>query len=146
IVAAIILFVLPSKTNAPTTSSQGQTSTTTPAQSVVAQIPDVIVVASPTIGSAVSSTTVTIAGTARGPWYFEASFPAEILDAQGKVLAQSPAQAQGNWQTNDFVPFSVKLSYPKQPSGSAGTIVLKKDNPSGDPAHDQSLSIPVVFK
>jgi hypothetical protein len=38
-----------------------------------------------------------VAGMARGPWYFEASFPVKLLDAQGTVVTQSPAQAKGEW-------------------------------------------------
>lgn len=142
ITAAGTLFILPSKTNAPTTDT-GQATTT--AQADVAQIPGTIVVSSPLIGGAVGSTTLTAAGSARG-WYFEASFPIEIRNASGTLLTQAPAQAQGDWMTSEFVPFIGTLIYPAQPVGSKGTLILRKDNASGLPEHDESLEVPVVFQ
>ncbi len=112
-----------------------------PKSTLPAGIPDVI-----TFTDITASTTGTrVAGQARGTWYFEASFPVKILDASGATIAQGPAQAQSDWMTTDFVPFVASLSYPTQPKGSHGTILIKNDNPSGDPARDQSVSIPVVF-
>ncbi len=104
---------------------------------------NVIHVSAPTINATVRSLLV-ITGEAVGTWYFEASFPALLLDANGKVLAQSPAKAQGNWMTTNFVPFTVTLSF-AQPTTATGTLVLKKDNPSGLPQNDDSISIPVRF-
>jgi len=94
-------------------------------------------------GDTVSSP-LTVTGKARGYWYFEASFPAELLDANGAQLAIQPAQAQSDWMTTDFVPFSVTLTYPT-PSTATGTLMLRKDNPSGEPANDDWLAIPVTF-
>lgn len=87
---------------------------------------------------------LTVTGRARGPWYFEASFPAQILDANGAVLATQPAQAQSDWMTTDFVPYAVTLTYPA-PSTATGTLMLRKDNPSGEPQNDDYLAIPIVF-
>jgi hypothetical protein len=137
IAAAIILFILPGKTSAPTT----DTSQTPPSP----QIPDTIVVQSLFNTSAITSP-LTVTGKARGSWYFEAQFPVELKNAQGKVIAQGIAHAQGDWMTKDFVPFSVTLTYPAQPPASQGTLILKNDNPSGDPSRDKALSIPVTFK
>jgi hypothetical protein len=142
IIAAVILFILPGKTSAPTTTGQ-QATTTVPAENLVAQIPNTVVVSAPYINAKVSSP-LTISGTARG-WYFEASFPVEIRNASGTIIGQGPAQAQGDWMTSDFVPFVATISFPAQPKGSSGTIILRKDNPSGLPENDQSLSIPVTF-
>ena len=88
---------------------------------------------------------LTITGKARGPWYFEASFPIELQDANGAVLAMTTAQAQGDWMTEDFVPFTATLNFPAQPAGSLGKIVLKRDNPSGEPQNDASIVVPVQF-
>ncbi|MDB5225750.1 MAG: hypothetical protein JWL87_702 [Candidatus Adlerbacteria bacterium] len=143
VIAALILFILPGKTNAPTTGTD-QPATTTPAGNLVAQIPNTIVVSAPYINGEVSSP-LTITGSARA-WYFEASFPIEIRNASGTIIGQGPAQAQGDWMTSDFVPFVATLSFPAQPAGSPGTIILRKDNPSGLPQNDESLSLPVVFQ
>jgi hypothetical protein len=87
---------------------------------------------------------VRVRGEARGNWYFEASFPAEILDANGKQLAIVPIQAIGEWMTTEFVPFDTSISFPT-PTTNTGTIVLHKDNPSGLPEYDDEVRIPVVF-
>ncbi len=108
-----------------------------------AQLDDRIRVTSPAPGEAVSSP-LTVTGEARGTWYFEASFPAELQDANGKVLAQTPAQAKGDWMTDKFVPFSVTLIFPK-PATPTGTLILHRDNPSGLPQNEASVSIPVTF-
>jgi len=139
-VAGIALFVVPAK--APTTDSGEQQASSAPQ---VASIPDTITVSSPMIGTTVDSPLM-VTGEARGPWFFEASFPAKLLDASGKTIAQTPATATGDWMTTDFVPFTIRLAFSAQPSGSKGTLILQNDNPSGDPAKQQTLYIPVVFK
>jgi hypothetical protein len=109
----------------------------------VAERPGLIRVDSLKPGDVVASP-LTITGEARGTWYFEASFPAHLLDADGKELAVLPVQAQGEWMTEDYVPFKATL-YFTAPTTPTGTLVLKKDNPSGLPEHDDELRIPVRF-
>jgi hypothetical protein len=139
--AAVALFVIPAK--APTVDGPA---TTTPQ---IAQIADTIVVITPTIDATVSSP-LTIAGQARGPWYFEASFPIILTDWDGKIIAQGHGQATSDWMTTDFVPFTATLTFttptPGDPAKNRGTLILKNDNPSGDPARDKYLEIPVEFK
>jgi hypothetical protein len=108
-----------------------------------AQKDDLIWVASPLPNQLVSSP-LAIAGRARGNWYFEASFPVKILDANGLMLAQAPAQAQGDWMTTEYVPFTLSLPFTK-PTTATGTLVLEKDNPSGLPQHANELRIPIRF-
>lgn len=86
---------------------------------------------------------LTITGEAKG-WYFEASFPMQLLDGNGKVIAQGPAQAQGDWMTSAFVPFKSTLAFAK-PSTATGTLILRNDNPSGLPENARELRIPVRF-
>ena len=103
-----------------------------------------IVVTNPTAGS-VTAKTFTVTGKARGPWYFEASFPVRVLDGKGNVLATGVAQAQGDWMTTEFVPFTVSITVPNAYTGSA-TLVLQKDNPSGLPEKDASISFPFTIQ
>ena len=86
-----------------------------------------------------------VKGEARGNWYFEASFPAKLFDDNGFLLGITPAQALGNWMTEDFVPFNVILPF-AVPSTSKGRLILEKDNPSGLPEYANELRIPVYFK
>ncbi len=106
---------------------------------------DLIQAAFPRPGSRITSPLVA-EGEARGNWYFEASFPISIHKADGTQIGQGYAQAQGEWMTTEFVPFqSISIEFEPQPAGSAGTVILHKDNPSGLPEHDDELRIPVVF-
>lgn len=105
---------------------------------------DLIVVESLAPGDYVASP-LTVTGRARGTWYFEASFPVQLLDGNGNVLASGPAQAQGDWMTTEFVPFAITLPAFAAPGTANGTLVLKKDNPSGLPEHEDELRIPVRF-
>lgn len=134
--AGVALFILPAPAEAPQ-NNNGEGSN-------IAGIPDLITVGAPTRGALISSP-LTITGSARGYWYFEASFPVELRNAQGTIIAQHYAEAQSDWMTEDFVAFKAILSFPAQPNGSQGTLILRKDNPSGLPENDRSLEIPVVF-
>ncbi|MEK7520133.1 MAG: Gmad2 immunoglobulin-like domain-containing protein [Patescibacteria group bacterium] len=87
-----------------------------------------------------------VAGKARGIWYFEASFPLILTDWDGRIIAESHAAAQDEWMTENFVPFTGTLTFEKPLYGTKGTLILKKDNPSGLPEHDAALEIPVLFE
>ncbi len=107
---------------------------------------NLIRVMSPSPNGAISSPFV-VKGEARGTWFFEASFPVELFNSNGERIALSIATAKGEWMTEDFVPFEAPLKFDpyKVVSGSKGTLVLRKDNPSGLPENDDALQIPVVF-
>lgn len=140
VIGVFALIVLP---GAKTAEAPGGTvaTTTTPG---FASLPDTITVTAPAIDATVTSP-ITITGQARGGWYFEASAPVKLLNSAGSVIAQGFVTAQGDWMTSDFVPFSGSLSFPAQPSGSVGTLVLNNDNPSGEAANLKTLNIPVQF-
>jgi hypothetical protein len=106
-------------------------------------VANLIRVSVPAPGAVIESP-LTVIGEARGIWYFEASFPIELHDAEGNVLKTIVAQAQDEWMTENFVPFTATLTFPSQPPGE-GTLVFRKDNPSGFPEHDAELRIPVRF-
>jgi hypothetical protein len=144
----VLIFVQPKQAGAPSP-TPGQVATTTgqtPGGNTdnVAVIDNLIEVTLPLKNANVSSPLV-ITGQARGAWYFEASAPVELRDAKGKVIAQGHIEAQSDWMTEDFVPFKATLTFAKQPAGSTGTLVLQNDNPSGDPARQKELLIPVKF-
>lgn len=105
---------------------------------------DLIRVTAPLSGALITSPLM-IRGEARGTWYFEASFPVRLLDGDGKEVAIIPAQAKGEWMTEEFVPFEVELAF-TAPSTDEGTLVFQKDNPSGLPEHDDEFRMPVKFR
>lgn len=130
---------------APMGGSGGASSSSSSVSSVSSQpYADMIQVDSPAPNAAVSkSQPLVVTGRAVGPWYFEASFPVKLLDSNGNVLAQGPAQAQSDWMTTDFVPFVITLNFTT--TDTSGTLVLQNDNPSGEPANAKSISIPLTF-
>ncbi|KKW14205.1 MAG: hypothetical protein UY54_C0021G0003 [Parcubacteria group bacterium GW2011_GWA2_50_10b] len=117
--------------------NNGGDATTTPTQNALIRVD------SP-LPNAVVTSPVTVSGEARGNWYFEASFPIKLLDANGRLLAQAPAQAQGEWMTTEFVPFRLSLPFATSTTAT-GILVLEKDNPSGLPENAAEVRIPVRF-
>ncbi|MEK7211616.1 MAG: GerMN domain-containing protein [Patescibacteria group bacterium] len=99
-------------------------------------------VTKPTANAVVTSP-LQIEGEAR-LWYFEASFPVKLVDDNGNVLAQGPAQAQSDWMTENFVPFKAELKF-NPPTMEKGKLILSKNNPSGLPQNDEQIEVPVVF-
>lgn len=136
IIAAIagITFLVMSGKKAPSEQSSGDNS---------AEKQDLIRVNSPKPGDTIASP-VKITGEARGYWFFEASFPIKVKDAEGNELGIGIAQAQSEWMTEDFVAFEALVSFSKSPTGT-GLLVLEKDNPSGLPENADELRIPVIF-
>lgn len=99
-----------------------------------------IQVVSPQPGEAIASPVV-IYGQAR-LWYFEASFPVYLEDANGKRIASGIATALDDWMTEEFVPFRAVLEWYGTPTPT-GTLVFQKDNPSGLPENDDAMRMPV---
>lgn len=134
------------------TSPDSQTNGQTDSGNTAAKA-DLVRVTSP-LPSASVTNPLTITGEARGSWYFEASFPVELTDWNGKIIARGIAKAQGDWMTTDFVPFTASLAYSlDEISGSKSTagysnraiLTLKKDNPSGLPENDDAVEFPVYL-
>ena len=86
-----------------------------------------------------------IVGEARGNWFFEGSFPILLIDENGRKIAEHYASAKSDWMTENFVPYEALLEF-TVPHTPTGTLVLKKDNPSGLLEHDAEVRIPVRFK
>lgn len=109
------------------------------------ELTDLIQVEMPLPNEAITSR-VLVRGKARGNWFFEGSFPVKLV-VNGEVIAQTVAEAQGEWMTNEFVDFKAILDFEDKSSTEArrGDLILEKDNPSGLPENDKSLRIPVII-
>lgn len=94
--------------------------------------------------NAAVSRAFTVSGEARGNWFFEASFPVLVRDPAANLVGQGIAQAEGEWMTTDFVPFTATVTVADY-VGPA-TLVLIKDNPSGLPEHDDSVEFPILVQ
>lgn len=102
-----------------------------------------VIVESPTKIDLVGSP-VTVRGKAKGTWFFEAVFSMQIEDSDGSVLGRGVANAEGEWMTENMVPFSGDIVF-NSPKGNKGFLVLYKDNPSGLPENSKSIRIPITF-
>jgi hypothetical protein len=80
-----------------------------------------------------------------GGWFFEATFPVKILDADGTILGQGQARAQNDWTSTGTVLSTGVIPF-LAPHSATGTIVFSKDNPSGLPQNGESFSVPVKFQ
>ncbi|OGM89424.1 hypothetical protein A3J77_01950 [Candidatus Wolfebacteria bacterium RBG_13_41_7] len=109
---------------------------------------DLIIIDNPRPNQIIESPII-IEGQARGNWFFEASFPIKLFDADGNQIAMAIAQANppagGDWMTTDFVPFKAILGF-ASPETSSGVLILEKDNPSGLPQSADQLRVPVKFE
>jgi len=105
---------------------------------------DLIVVELPFPGAVVGKQ-FSVIGEARGNWYFEASFPVKVVGNDGEILFSGFATAEGDWMQTGFVPFKLDVSVPESYIGPA-TLILQKDNPSGLPENDATLSFPIVIE
>ena len=96
---------------------------------------------------------VTIQGEARGTWFFEGDFPVVLTDWDGLIIAEGYATAKSDgstdsppsWMTEDFVRFEAELEFQVPAVYNRGSLILRKDNPSGMPEHDDALEVPVYF-
>ena len=132
------LFAIPAPT-LPITAT-----TTPPVATATPTLAERVVVTSPKQNAVVGQTFV-VSGQAPGPWYFEASFPIKIVDKDNNFIGQGIAQAQGEWMTVEQVTFTATVTLDGPYSGPA-TVVLLRDNPSGLPQYDDSVSIPIVIQ
>lgn len=97
----------------------------------------------PEAGSRVSSP-IELSGEALGVWFFEGSFPFRLQTRNGDVLASGAVEADGDWMTTEFVPFSATIEYDVEVEMEA-ELVLMNDNPSGLPENDVSLTVPLTL-
>ena len=89
--------------------------------------------------------TFQVKGSAPGNWFFEASFPLQVRDNDGNVIARTFASALSDWMTTELVGFSSTIIIEGSYKGPA-TLILLKDNPSGLPEHDDAVEIPIIIQ
>jgi len=119
-------------------------------QAHMADKADMIVLTTPAPNTVMTKPQV-LSGEARGNWFFEASFPLVLTNWDGLIIAEGFATAGSEWMTKEFVPFTATLEYENPYKAGdpefmkRGFLILKRDNPSGLPEHDDALEIPIFF-
>ncbi len=144
-IVAVILFT--NRTEAPVISETPAPTTPAVTEPAPATKDDLIVLDSPLPGSAIASP-LTITGKARGTWFFEGSFPVTLVNWDGLIIADGYATAQGEWMTTEYVPFVGTITFEKPDTevSDRGWIILKKDNPSGEPQFDNALEVEIKYQ
>jgi len=89
---------------------------------------------------------IKISGKAVGNWFFEGSFPIELVDLDKNIIATGIATSTEDWMTENFINFSSEIYFDRPTSTKNAILILKKDNPSGNPEFDRSVFIPVILK
>lgn len=109
---------------------------------------DMVVVSKPVLGEVISSPLI-VEGTARGGWFFEGSFPIDITDIEGNIIAQKYATTKdgADWMVGREVeiPFEGEIQFTVPEGVTEGYVVFKKDNPSDLRELDDQFAIPVRF-
>jgi hypothetical protein len=104
---------------------------------------DTVTVNAPRSGDRISSP-LSVSGVVPGPWSFEAEFPVEIVDANHEKVAEGFATVKGDWMTTDPVSFTASVPF-EAPVTDEGFVIIRKANPSGDQATDDSVEVPITF-
>lgn len=86
-----------------------------------------------------------ISGEAVGGWFFEADFPIKLYDENDNLIGTAIATAQGDWMTEEFVPFTAEMNYSND-GAKKGKLVFEKDNPSDMRELDDQLFFYVYFE
>jgi|GEM_PF-981424 len=103
-----------------------------------------VVVTEPVSGAFVANSFI-VRGTVPPGWMFEGVFPVELQNAKGIAIAQATGTElePGSWSSGSPIAFTATVEFPA--TTGKGTLVLKKDNPSGLPENDRSFKLPVAF-
>ena len=134
----------PVAVNNPTTSSNTTPTNQTTSYKEYTSLKGVKLRLNEPLSGATVTSPLKISGQVPGSWSFEASFPVKLVDQDQKEIASGHATLQGDWMTDDYVPFTAQLTF-TAPTAKAGYLILQKDNPSGDAAKDDSATIEVKF-
>lgn len=89
---------------------------------------------------------LTITGQAIGPWYFEATAPVDVVNWDGLIIGSGYIEAESDWMTENFVPFSATLNYSYSENNPDGWIIIRNANASGEPQFDKAIEIPVQLQ
>lgn len=85
-----------------------------------------------------------VSGLARGQWFFEATFPLEVVDAHGISLGAGYVQSFSNWMTEEFIPFQGEVEF-SESTTKKGTLIISNANPSGLSKHHREVRVPIQF-
>lgn len=135
---AIATFLLGGCSNAPIDITDRNSPSSSPSR-----VESEVIVTSPVSGDTVTSP-LSVSGMAKGTWFFEGNIPVSLEDENGGIIAQIGAMTDGEWMTEELVPFDTEISFAT--TKESGFLVIRKDNPSGEPQFDAEFRVPVRFQ
>jgi hypothetical protein len=86
-----------------------------------------------------------INGQAPGGWFFEGTFPIQVLDKDLNIISSGYSTAKDNWMQEGMVRFEATLNKQGEPQSKDGVVVFKKSNPSGLKENDSEKTIYIIF-
>lgn len=104
-----------------------------------------ITVETPEFGAAIASP-VTISGEAPGFWFYEAQFTVELYTEDDEYLGVAQLTAEGDWMTEEMVPFSGVLEFEVPEGVDRGYLQFVKANASGLPENEEFANWPIIFE
>ncbi len=110
---------------------------------IESKVAKTISVATPIPLSTISNP-VHVTGKAKNNWFFEATFPVEVIDEDGVVLGQGQAHAATDWTVPGMIDFSADITW-QDTTDNRGFIVLTKDDPSGL-GNVPMIKVPIFFR
>lgn len=105
---------------------------------------EAIIITTP-IPNAVVTSPLAVTGFVQGTWMFEGTLPIELLDANGQLVSPSFGTANGDWMTENLIPFNARIEF-TAPTTTTGWLAVRANNPSGLPENDDQFRIPVRFE
>ena len=89
---------------------------------------------------------VFLTGKIKGGFCFEAVCPIKIVSDQGDAIFSGVINLQGDWMTDELVPFQSGLKFDNSVAqAKRATIIINNDNPSGLAENERCYEIPVVL-
>lgn len=89
---------------------------------------------------------VTITGKLKGNYFFEGSAPVRIEDPSGKIVLKTNLTATSDWMTSDYVSFKFTINpadFNPSDFGGDATIIIERDDPSGQGKNLMPIKIPI---
>lgn len=102
-----------------------------------------VIIESPLANTKVGSP-LTIKGMAKGNWFFEGKLVIKLYDGNRKLIGQGAGTSSSDWMTTNLIPFSAELQF-TVPTTPKGTLIIEKDNPSGEVENAGQVAIPLQF-
>ena len=90
------------------------------------------------------SGTLSVTGTVKGAYFFEANIVLNIIDMNKNILVRSHGNATTDWMTSEPVSFKGAIDLSEVAKGPA-YLEIHNDNASGLPENDKSILIPIII-